>query len=442
MAFKKHLGVGGSPRNPTLCDVEEEDVKDEEPEEQPELEPEYGFAQFAQPTQNNNMNGWLVEYDDEEEEVDEMEDDEMDVDNDEDDAEVVHPYEEVDPLNRPPPDTDKENVFARATAPVTSFTLQPLPPICMNMGAVHSKVKTLDKQMYDRYTTESKMLKRIDQGERRINEFDYDLAVMESELREQILNHSKMVQLVEGLSKQFQECRKEEDMRAENRELREMLRSTQERVDYYRETSEFYRNRSARVSWDCDQLSRWEFRVKEHLPHEMRYQEVPYDPAADPALRIRPDDPYVTARDAATTSARDDGDDAAALRDPQPSELCGSPRDSQIMPPKKMTQAAIDKLVADKVAEAIAQDRATRGNTGGTSGNIGGNGDQGGAPPVRKCSYTGFVKCNPTTFCGNEGAVTTLGLEVANGKSWAEMKTMMKEEFCPPEEIQRMEIEL
>ncbi|GKE20865.1 putative reverse transcriptase domain-containing protein, partial [Tanacetum coccineum] len=33
------------------------------------------------------------------------------------------------------------------------------------------------------------------------------------------------------------------------------------------------------------------------------------------------------------------------------------------------------------------------------------NGDQGGAPPVRKCSYTGFVKCNPTTFCGNEGAV-------------------------------------
>ncbi|GKG39795.1 hypothetical protein Tco_0463940, partial [Tanacetum coccineum] len=47
----------------------------------------------------------------------------MDVDNDEDDVEVVHLYEEVDPLNRPPPDSDKETVFARATTPVTSSTL-------------------------------------------------------------------------------------------------------------------------------------------------------------------------------------------------------------------------------------------------------------------------------------------------------------------------------
>ncbi|GKF26742.1 hypothetical protein Tco_0082636, partial [Tanacetum coccineum] len=121
-------------------------------------------------------------------------------------------------------------------------------------------------------------------------------------------------------------------------------------------------------------------------------------------------------------------------------------------------------------AEAIARYCATRGNTRGSSGNTGGNGDQGGAPPVRECTYTGFVKCNPTTFCGNKGAVelchwfkrtesvfsiskcvkrnkvkfdvatlqgraltwwnsqvATLGLEVANIKSWAEMKTMMKE---------------
>ncbi|GKG54510.1 hypothetical protein Tco_0560165, partial [Tanacetum coccineum] len=67
--------------------------------------------------------------DNKEEEVDEMEDDEMDVDNDEDDVKVVHPYEEADPLNQPPPDSDVETVFARATAPVTSSTLQPLPPI-------------------------------------------------------------------------------------------------------------------------------------------------------------------------------------------------------------------------------------------------------------------------------------------------------------------------
>ncbi|GKF58577.1 putative reverse transcriptase domain-containing protein, partial [Tanacetum coccineum] len=126
-------------------------------------------------------------------------------------------------------------------------------------------------------------------------------------------------------------------------------------------------------------------------------------------------------------------------------------------------------------------DRATRGNTngaGGPGGNIEGNaGGQGGAPPARKCTYSSFMKCNPTSFYENEGAVelcrwfektesvfsisecaernkvkfaltwwnsqvATLGLEVVNAKSWNDMKIMTREEFCPPEEIQRMEVEL
>ncbi|GJS24867.1 putative reverse transcriptase domain-containing protein [Tanacetum coccineum] len=52
-----------------------------------------------------------------------------------------------------------------------------------------------------------------------------------------------------------------------------------------------------------------------------------------------------------------------------------------------MTQAAIEKLVSDRVAAALAQDRATRENTNGAGepgGNIGGNAQgQGGAPPAR-----------------------------------------------------------
>ncbi|GJU42841.1 putative reverse transcriptase domain-containing protein [Tanacetum coccineum] len=146
----------------------------------------------------------------------------------------------------------------------------------------------------------------------------------------------------------------------------------------------------------------------------------------------------------------------------------GTLEDSVIMPPRAMTQAAIEKLVSDRVAAALAQDRATRGNTngaGGPGGNTGGNvGGQGGAPPARECTYSSFMKCNPTSFHGNEGAVelcrwfektesgraltwwnsqvATLGLEVVNAKSWNDMKIMMREEFCPPEEIQRMEVEL
>nr|GEW84574.1 putative reverse transcriptase domain-containing protein [Tanacetum cinerariifolium] len=91
------------------------------------------------------------------------------------------------------------------------------------------------------------------------------------------------------------------------------------------------------------------------------------------------------------------------------------------MRPKIMTRAAIDKLVAEKVAKAIARYRVTRGNTRGSSGNIGGNKDQGGAPPVRKCTYTSFVKCNFTTFRGNEGAKLQAKVEkVAEGnkKKW------------------------
>nr|GFB44683.1 putative reverse transcriptase domain-containing protein [Tanacetum cinerariifolium] len=58
-------------------------------------------------------------------------------------------------------------------------------------------------------------------------------------------------------------------------------------------------------------------------------------------------------------------------------------------------------------------------------------------PPVRECTFSSFMKCNPTPF-----HVATLGLNVAIGKSWGDMKKMMLEEFCSDEEVQRMEDEL
>nr|GEZ80248.1 putative reverse transcriptase domain-containing protein [Tanacetum cinerariifolium] len=107
------------------------------------------------------------------------------------------------------------------------------------------------------------------------------------------------------------------------------------------------------------------------------------------------------------------------------------------------------------------------------------------APVARECTFANFMKCSPITFRGNEGAVglirwiektemvftvskcteankvvfaaatfqdraltwwnsqvATSGIEVVTRKTWAEMKVMMTDEFCPPEEIQRMESEL
>nr|GEV72440.1 reverse transcriptase domain-containing protein [Tanacetum cinerariifolium] len=75
------------------------------------------------------------------------------------------------------------------------------------------------------------------------------------------------------------------------------------------------------------------------------------------------------------------------------------------MPPKGMYAAAIQKLVADKVAKALATNYATRANASGPSENTDGSGGQGRAPPTQQCSFIGYMKCNPTTFHGNEGAI-------------------------------------
>ncbi|GJR50961.1 putative reverse transcriptase domain-containing protein [Tanacetum coccineum] len=140
------------------------------------------------------------------------------------------------------------------------------------------------------------------------------------------------------------------------------------------------------------------------------------------------------------------------------------------MPPKAMSQAAIERLITQRVNIAVEAERARHA------------GGQGAAPAVRECTFFGFMKCNPTAFHGHEGAVelcrrfkkteivfgisecaegkkvkfaaTTLqgrtltwwnsqvatrGLEAANQIPLTEMKSLMTEEFCPVEEIQRME---
>nr|GEW69871.1 integrase, catalytic region, zinc finger, CCHC-type, peptidase aspartic, catalytic [Tanacetum cinerariifolium] len=86
----------------------------------------------------NNNNGWIKEDDEEEdeakeedeEEIEAEEDEEMEVkgNEEENDAEITHPFEEVDPLNRPPPSPETaEQEFMNAL--VGQSTLQPLPPI-------------------------------------------------------------------------------------------------------------------------------------------------------------------------------------------------------------------------------------------------------------------------------------------------------------------------
>ncbi|KAI3825232.1 hypothetical protein L1987_06712 [Smallanthus sonchifolius] len=133
-----------------------------------------------------------------------------------------------------------------------------------------------------------------------------------------------------------------------------------------------------------------------------------------------------------------------------------------------MTAAELAALINNSVAEALAAQNAA------------GQQNQQNQQPA--CTFKAFMDCKPHTFSGAEGAVgllrwfekvesviamcncpvanqvkfaagtlegpaltwwnaqvQMLGLAMANGLPWEEFKTMMKEEYCPRDEIQKLE---
>nr|GEV30357.1 hypothetical protein [Tanacetum cinerariifolium] len=92
-----------------------------------------------------------------------------------------------------------------------------------------------------------------------------------------------------------------------------------------------------------------------------------------------------------------------------------------IMPPKSipLTQAAIERMITQKVNEALTADQVRQVNASG-------------AVELRRW----FEKSKMNT------KVATMGFEAVNQIPWAGMKQMMTAEFCPAEEVQRMEHEL
>ncbi|GKD44388.1 putative reverse transcriptase domain-containing protein [Tanacetum coccineum] len=93
----------------------------------------------------------------------------------------------------------------------------------------------------------------------------------------------------------------------------------------------------------------------------------------------------------------------------------------RIMAHKKalaLTEANINHLIQERIDEAIAAERER----------------------VRRENNLEVTPPSPTPATATNPA--TNPAPVANSKSWTEIKAMMTEEFCPPEEIQRMEHEL
>nr|GEU57430.1 hypothetical protein [Tanacetum cinerariifolium] len=284
---------------------------------QPEHAPAMlGFTPTMLNIPNNNNNGWIEEDDKEEMEAEEEIEAEDNVD---DDDEVINPHEEFGG-NFLVGESSSTRALLTHNGRVHAHG-----PMGCNLETVYKKVRNLDRQMYDRYNTERMMAKKFKEDDLCMNHHKYDISALDTTMREQSSDHSKMMQLVESLSRQF---------------------------------DEFQNDRATRHS---ESMSRWEAKVWEHLPLRLRFQGAPSEPPTNPAFVPRSDDPYVIVRDAATFAARDDGDDLA------------------------LTSRAL------------------------TWWNL---------------------------------QVATLGLEVANGTSWTDMKTMMTKEFGPPKEIQRIESKL
>lgn len=149
------------------------------------------------------------------------------------------------------------------------------------------------------------------------------------------------------------------------------------------------------------------------------------------------------------------------------------------MPPKKKSysDAELNAIVSRAVADALAareppQNSRRSSDTAETT------------PVIKPCSYKDFINCKPLNFKGTEGAIglirwieriesvfslcnctedtkvkfaaytfqdtaltwwnthaNSVGVETANQLPWADLKKMLRDEYCPTEELHRLEEE-
>nr|GEV61790.1 putative reverse transcriptase domain-containing protein [Tanacetum cinerariifolium] len=112
------------------------------------------------------------------------------------------------------------------------------------------------------------------------------------------------------------------------------------------------------------------------------------------------------------------------------------------MPPKSMSQAAIERLITQRVNAALETERASQANAGERAIGLYRWFEKSKMVfSISDCTERNKVKFAAATLQGRaltwwNSQVATLGHEVSNGKSWGDMKKMMMEEFCPDEEFQ------
>ncbi|GJV08690.1 putative reverse transcriptase domain-containing protein [Tanacetum coccineum] len=361
----------------------------EDPKEDPEEDPK-------EDPKENDENDWEVD----------------------DEAEVIKPYT-GDDLNNPP-----TLIFRRRRTPTTSLLFPdadvvPTGPMGPNLGTIWRRMRDMEKLMMERIDTEGRIKKKFKEQDRHFVGLGCDNVEIDRTVRKVMSNLSGVKELVKGLSDRFDEYERSKVFK-DKKILEEELVNERNRKDFYREFGEYMCRMLQKRQKSEDGLT---------VPSGSQVRKPPAEPFARSAPALRSDDPYVVARDAAaavTTSDIDDDDDTASM-DSQPYEPRGSPRDSQYR-----------HRLSEKEFE-MKQNHAGGTNIAPLLGNV----------PLQfmKCTEGNKVVFAAATFQDRaltwwNSQVATSGMEAVTRKTWAEMKVMMTEEFCPLEEIQRMEYEL
>ncbi|GJV44076.1 hypothetical protein Tco_1428612 [Tanacetum coccineum] len=253
---------------------------------------------------------------------------EVDSDDEMDGPELIFPYEEMGLPNATPPDSDTSSNFESETAPAATIcivtqmpaTRRRFPRSTYVMGGPSSATPVA----YHPEELVSSTLNR--EGRRRLDLLDFYLGIVER-------NDDKVEHKVVTLEDRILEL-EQDGVREEYKRLRKKLESTKVSVTLARMDQD-------QVERDLYHFWAWAYRFYEDMIRSGAVEERPGEVI----------------------------DVLAVLGETQPPEPQGSPCDSQlIMPPKRMTQEAIERLITNRVAAALAQDCVNRENTGGPTG--------------------------------------------------------------------------
>nr|GFA69557.1 reverse transcriptase domain-containing protein [Tanacetum cinerariifolium] len=366
------------------------DIEEEEPEEDPVEEPKllagHGDQFDAHPNpQPGNINGWVDDHDDVEEEDDENED----VDIEDDDAEIIFPYEVQGDQTPSPGDESSDSEFEAEEADDELEVEEPdgAPEATIGTGSQRPFV-VHDFPMG--FHEAGDRIREAESGTSRT-----EIALLGSEARigkiKREIFHHDLSGVEETLGNVVERLKMLESM--ENATLKKKLADKEMLLDLtYMDRDRAERGLSESIWWN--ERFYLEMVRKEAVP------KLPSDDEGSERPRKMP--------------KKCEGDEG-------PSDPRGPP---MIMPPKPMSEARMREIIRDKFATSMNEFMANMNNgaggsggaggsrgaggSGGTSGNAGRTGVSGAGPIVPEltgCTYVTFTKCDPLPFNETEGAV-------------------------------------